>query len=418
MNRPGNHLAAILMLPAFLCGQPALPKPLASLSAAALPGRVSYQVQSSSDRKGVEQRKSLALEITSDDGRPTSHTPVPPPGFTTRGVWFGKYNPEPPARPVPGGQPRLGPVDERPKAAVKFVPEMEGDAVRVNVSVLLGRYVDKEKAVSSLLIHENETVSVPGLEAYDVAAFKVKVVRVLPSIGEPPPAIINKSKSIEVVRSEAIDSTMPSTSVKLKNTSEKGIVAIDVRIGSAVARPQGREGRNLIEPGAVYDLRAFGGESGTVMPEGYLPVGPGQIVLNTVVFADGTFEGDADAAADYLATRAGHRTQVARLVDVLDNAVRTAALDLRALRRQVAALPDDVLNMGEREAALGRYPALGQVPASILSAPFTFGMHWVKQSLVDDITAFEKSSRQAGADDVRAWLTASRNKYSDWFARL
>jgi hypothetical protein len=229
---------------------------------------VAYQIQSSLTKKGEEQSKRLALEITSDDGRPTSHTPVPPPGSTTRGVWFGKYNREPPARPVPGGQPRLGPLDERPEAAVKFVPEIEGDAVRVDVSVLLGRYRDKEKAVSSLLIHENETVSVPGLEVYNVAAFKVKVVRVLPSIGEPPPAVISKAKSIEVVRLEAIDSTMPSTSVKLKNTSEKGIVAIDIRIGGAIGRPQGREGRNLIEPGAVYDLRAFGGESGTVMPEG------------------------------------------------------------------------------------------------------------------------------------------------------
>src|SRR5215831_19218036 len=155
MNRPENHLAAILMLPAFLCGQPALPKLLASLSAAAQLGRVSYQVQSSSDRKGVERPKRLALEITSDDGRPASHTPVPPPGATTRGVWFGKYHREPPARPVPGGQPRLGPVDDRPEAAVKFVPQVDGDAVRVTVSVLLGKFRDKEKAVSSLLIHEN-----------------------------------------------------------------------------------------------------------------------------------------------------------------------------------------------------------------------------------------------------------------------
>jgi hypothetical protein len=141
-------------------------------------------------------------------------------------------------------------------------------------------------------------------------------------------------------------------------------------------------------------------------------------VLNTVVFADGTFEGDLDQAANYLATRAGHRTQLARLVDVLDIAVRAGAVDLRTLRRQVAALLDDVLDLGERQAALGRYPALGQVPASVLSAPFTFGMHWVKQSLVDDISGFEKSNRRAGADYVRAWLESTRNKYADWFARL
>jgi hypothetical protein len=211
---------------------------------------------------------------------------------------------------------------------------------------------------------------------------------------------------------------MRSTIVKLKNNSEKGIVAIDLRIGSAIARPQGPEGRNLIEPGAVYDLGAFGSESGTVMPEGSLPVGPGQIVINAIVFADGAFEGDADPAANYLATRAGNRTQLARLVDVLDNAVRASEVDLRALRRQVAALPDDILNMGEREAALGRYPALEQVPGAVLTGSFTLGMHWVKKSLVQDITTFEKSHGQASVDDVRAWITASRSKYADWFARL
>jgi hypothetical protein len=165
-------------------------------------------------------------------------------------------------------------------------------------------------------------------------------------------------------------------------------------------------------------LGAFGGESGTMMPDGYLPVGPGQIVLNAIVFADGTFEGDADPAANYLATRAGNRTQLARLVDALDNAVRAREVDLRALRRQVAALPDDVLNIGERETALGRYPALGQVPATVLTGSFTFGMHWVKQSLVQDITTFEKSHGQASVDDVRAWLESTRNKYADWLARL
>jgi hypothetical protein len=295
---------------------------------------------------------------------------------------------------------------------------MEGDAVRVNVSVLIGRYRDKEKAVSSFLIRENEAVNVPGLEVYNVAGFKVKVVRVLPSIGEPPPAIISKAKSIEVVRLEALDSTMPSSNVKLRNTSEKGILAIDVGIGGSIGRPQGREGRNLIEPGALYDLRAFAGESGTMMPEGYLPVGPGQIVLNTVVFADGTFEGDVDPATNYLATRAGHRAQLARLVDVLGNAVRTGDVDLRALRREVAALPDDVPDIREREAALARYPVLGQAPAALLTGPFTFGMHWVKQSLVDDIKAFEKSHGRASVDDARAWLATAKGKYADWLARL
>src|SRR5207237_7554192 len=115
------------------------------------------------------------------------------------------------------------------------------------------------------------------------------------------PPVVNNSSSLEVVSLEPLTYSLAWYQLTMRNLSNKtvALVAIDVFAGNRLrlsSRPQGQRGEPLVEPGAVFSCKVKGVEDVLVNRYNYeSSSAPAQsIVIKAVVFADGSYEGDAE----------------------------------------------------------------------------------------------------------------------------
>jgi hypothetical protein len=203
----------------------------------------------------------LALEVTYYQGRPPTYQRVT--GSTSYALF----------RRVPSWTP---PAGSFPARGVGIDSRLKGDAVRIEVSVILGVGSEERlEPVSTHLIHENENIAISELTRFGVEPFEVKVVRVTNSLTVHP-LITSQAGSIAVVGIDPKKSTLPSYKVSVQNLSRQNVMALGVEAlvngqKRGISMPQGKEGRPLIAPGAVYELGARGATDALLTPEGYQP---------------------------------------------------------------------------------------------------------------------------------------------------
>jgi hypothetical protein len=388
-------------------------------------------------KQGATPQPALALEVSVEKG-PPSYMAVAPAGSKSRGSTFARFG-------------RIlswkAADNSQPVSAVRVVPVAEADAVRVTVSVLLGQNHGTEKAVANYLIHGNEQISTPELAGFGVQPIDLKVVPLAKPPSLDPPAATNNTSSIEMVGVKPDGSLLATFIVTVKNLAPKRVLALDIKIFTGknwpiFARPQAVEGRGLIEPGATYEFRVAGGgqretaASGgqrETAASGTVPLAPTAFTINAVIYDDGSYEGDDQAAADYLTIQAGYWLQLKRVAALLDAASSAPGSDLRTLWAQVTGLAetatqDEVLTIPPKyvfPAGIVQFNAVGD---------FKLGARRVKQLVLEDIRTFEKAhppqgvsaaaagSHSAGTpatpDEVRAWLAKATERYSGWVSRM
>ncbi|CAN5462381.1 hypothetical protein BH20ACI1_BH20ACI1_08730 [soil metagenome] len=208
--------------------------------------------------------------------------------------------------------------------AVNFVSRREGDAVKVDVSVFTGlKLHEKEEFVTVLTMRENDKVIIKDLLKFSVEPFEISVVRVAPSAAVLPSVEI-KSKSLALVSVEPNYSTLPSFKLTLVNNSDKAVKMFSFAITSddkmmLSGMPHGDEGKALIEPGGLFQREFMNAYQDVKVSDGQtLPVQPNQVFrISTVVFEDGTFEGDQRSAATFLAFEAGRKMQIKQIIALL-----------------------------------------------------------------------------------------------------
>ncbi len=192
----------------------------------------------------------LVLKIVYFKGRPTAYNPVPDINAKPSGGWFALF------QRIPNWQPPS--ADALPVRAVNIISRLEGNAVKVNVSVFTGqKFHDREEFVADYLIGENEMIEVKELSKFGVEPFELSVVRVAPTVTTLP-TVDNKTVSLAVTSIEPHYSTLPSYKIKFLNNSSKAVSAFtfetlssDVRRLSAM--PHKPEGEILIKSGETYE---------------------------------------------------------------------------------------------------------------------------------------------------------------------
>jgi hypothetical protein len=358
----------------------------------------------------------LALEVTYLEGAPPAFQPV----GKTGGTWYGRFGR------VPAWTPPEGSL---PARAVNIIPRIEDGAVRIDVSVYVGaQFFDKELAVASYLLKESDKVTVEELAKFGVKPFEIAVVRVAPG-NSALPLIVNNTWSLEVVSIERLESSLAWYKLSLRNLSDKNIAAaeIDVFAGTKLrlsGRPRGERGAPLVEPGAVLTTKVKGVEDVLMKRYSYEPeTAPAQsIVIRTLVFVDGTFEGDAEPAAQWRAGTIGYKTQLTRVVALLQEAMDATELKganlVEMIARQVSALSTDVQPSVIDEVSK-EFPSLDQKAKTSVGSGIQYSMHSVRKELLDEIEEFQKShNRPTGEKEVRSWLGATAEKYKQWLSRL
>ncbi len=359
----------------------------------------------------------LALEVVSKKDFPPAYHPVPGPGSEFDGAWFFRFGRIASWRP---------PTDSFPVRSVRVVSRLESDRVRVLVSVQRGaRFNDSQDLVADYIANEGEKTWIETLKQFGVEPFQITLVRITPSMASPP-SVSNQTNSIEVVSVEASDSTLPGYTLVLRNGSARSVKALALRMideGKEIlqAQLQNPESQPMIEAGSFSRTEPLGGRGAVLTPGGYQPYAPThpQIVITSAVFDDNSFEGDAAAASMIVGRDLGRTVQLQRIVPILRLAARNedAGLGqtLLMLRERVSALTDQVPESVSTQ-LIKDFPTMTH-PA--LQSSLEAGAHLIKNQLLGDITAFERSHPPPIERRVFwKWLRATLGKYEAWLSRL
>ena len=352
------------------------------------------------EKPGSAAQPKLAIEIV--DGRKRLPAPVLDP--PSEGGFIGMG----PTKPLADWKLSKNTI---PLTGIRIRSTLEGDAVRIKVAGVFDdtepveapgpKYGPVEKAIGSYLAREGETVNVVALTNLGFEPLVLKIVKAEPLIEDPPlssepPQVINNLKSVAVV--SLVPETQPSNSYQLtvQNISAKSIVALDVYIPHG----SGRQGvtslgdvtRPVMVPGATTATWMNESRGGRTTVHGFMPAPlSGKIIVGTVVFADETYEGEAERAVEIIGEQKGRRLQLARalplLQKILESPDQEAVGMLDRLQAEVSGLRIDVdgQTVGGLET---RFPELPKSHGrkrltSILMRGFTQGRHELLSRIKD-----------------------------------
>lgn len=337
-----------------------------------------------------------------------------------RRVWFSRFER------LAGWQPDAGAL---PVRAVEVSSRVESETVlQIAVSVRMGeRYHDEVKQIATYSVRVDERVAVEELKQYGIVPIELRVVRTKPAAEAAPPYVESRTSALQLVGVEPREATFPSYVVRLKNVSGKDIAALHVEFHTgkqhSTVMPQHPQNLPLIKAGEVYELNASGGDGGELTADGYTPHGLQKVVIPTVVFTDGTFEGAPLAAAEQHALRHGRKLQITRALALLRKTLKEAldaseAAVVARFKSEVSALGEEVEPQAFEQLA-SKFPTLGQHDRQMLREAMRFHLHTVKTDLLKAIEKFEDEHAQSPQQiTLRRWLESVQETYVQWLARL
>jgi hypothetical protein len=350
----------------------------------------------------------LALEVTFLPGTAPAYQMVTRTEAPKGGTWYTRFGR------VAGW--RL-PAGHKPISAVRVVPYLEDDKVRVVVSLLRGKFHEVEETVATYHRRENAELTVAELKDFGIQPFGIKVVRIGLQITDIS-TTVNRTRALQVVGIEPMMATFPRYKVTLHNQSDKNISALSIYVVDGgkrrlITMPQGKQGEPLIKAKDSYELKQYLPPLAQPAPQGYTPgFSPSQqIVIESLVYEDGTYEGEAEPAATYLGFTAGRKTELKRIVPVLESALASSA-SLEELRLQLTSLSYDI-DDAELAALVEGFPGFDRMR---LKSPIETAIHGVRKELVDNLDRFHKDQYRTGTS--LEWLTRTRDVYTGWLSRL
>lgn len=362
----------------------------------------------------------LALEVTFYPGRNPAYSTVPGPDAKPSGAWYAMF-----AR-VPSWQPSAGTQEIE---AVRVISRVEGDGVMVTVSTLSGRKaLENEQRVGTYVIRETEKISIDDLKKFGVEPFQIKLIRVNPNLLAVPPVVLKGVDSVMVLNSMPKETTLPSYRIILRNQSNKNIVGlgVDVVAGGRIeltAKPRGIEGHPLIPAGKEYWLTVAAPNRAQPTADGYVPTSPTdqQIQIKAAVFDDGTFEGDAEAAAAVKGYLAGEKMVLPRLIPLLQSALNSTDGDLaealRKLENQVSSVVSDADPQIVQTLA-AEFPQANDARRKEIKATMEVTATTIKSNLLKEIHTLNEGAAGLNADRYRTWLTKTTERYEKWLSRF
>ncbi len=355
----------------------------------------------------------LTLEITFLKGRPPMYMTISNSLASARWTWCGAF----------GRLPDFKTSAERPPVqAVKFIPYLENGAVKVKVRVFTGQKgFENEEDVVVYSMREGERASVKELTNFGVEPFEIAVVRVAPTVSAVP-SVENKTGSLTVTSIEPNFSTLPSFKLSVLNNSYKAVSAFTyetVENGRKriSAMPQNRYNENLIEPGATLVREIQTPFEYKQIVEGESPKqASGQIiVISSVIFADGSYEGDAFRAAQFRAYIAGRKLRVKQLIALIQANEKSSSEYSFANFVEQASKLETKIDEQEFSALLKQFPSLTESEKAFLRDGIETASDMVKEEFLSETKRYQP---KLDSTDARAFLKGLKEQYQKWLARL
>ena len=309
-------------------------------------------------------------------------------------------------------------------SAVTFVARQNGDLWNFKVLVRLGEFYDAgEYEVADLMLRTNERAEINGVTRFGLSAFRVAVVKV---IGQPgrQPYVNNKTQSLALEKLEV--GVLPEPHLlTLRNKSDKHVLAIQYnsfKNGKFLFLRWLENGPTepLIKAGDTYRLEAVSQDLVCGDPDGYRAAQSNMIAISSVVFADGSYEGEQGLAALIRGQAIGNKKLLQRVVSTLENL--SAGSDpnpaelifyLRNLYRETDDVAEPYLAEQLQRSLPGPH---GSDSIKFLTDMIRFGQHEVRSSLSRDAEQLERMNRPQNAKIVLSLSEQTLAKYKRWLA--
>lgn len=355
----------------------------------------------------LDPQGSVAVVVTYTDGRRVPMTVGPNSG----GAWTNAF-PR-----VAGWTP---PANEAPVGAINYACGRTGEGVRVAISVFRGSQRLSADPITTVVVTPDHPVIVDKeLRAVGVEPITLTVAA-LTVPDAPLPIVTTGSNDIEVVSVAMVDKPVPRYVLRLTNHSTKAVRSLEVQLtrgGRLVTRTKAAddEGQVLMAPGGSVGLQ-FQIPTGRAGPAGAVAVDPvDHIVVAALLWADGSFFGDASWVRDQAALNFGERLQLARVIAELERA-RAAGpgatvAGLRAALGNLSVEASDA-TIDEARQSLGANVTMSPAEARTLN----LSLSRIKRLALSDLADFESGPPLAGA--LQAWLKTEVERFQRWHDRL
>jgi hypothetical protein len=350
------------------------------------------------------QAPGYALEVTYFKGRPFSYQKL------SNWSWYALF------QRVPGWK---GAAGETPVEAVKIAPRTEQGSVKIRVTVLKGKFLETEQPVGDYIITENVKFTIVDLTKFGVVPFDVSLVRA-PATVASLPSVINKTRSLQA--SVAPDSaSLPTFQLKLINDSAKAVRAFTYETTADGRQrfsgmPNQREGGILIAPGGTHEEKVRIALDAPATSTGEVPAAVDNVTIQitSVIFADGTYEGDIFQAGRYRAMMLGERTQLKRILEILRSDAAATSLDI--LYGQVSDLTWYV----DEPAFEGFVKGIGGLNEKMtedLHESVLLASNDIQRNFVAEFGEKRNSMGDKPAE-FQAWLKTAAERYQKWLSAL
>ena len=314
--------------------------------------------------------------------------------------------------------------DKTRPSAIKLVCRVDGDAVEITASVFFGP-LDKtdpqslqgypQQKIGTYSPHLNESIVLQEMEQLGLQPWTIKIVNAqLPNPGTLP--TVNEVPSIQP---EILGVDREGYRIALRNLSSQPVTAflVEESFDHNHNYQEGNDRGVLIAPHASHEFRLFCDTSTSASLSDTAPKPASCVfILKAALFADGSYEGDASAAAALAARSIGAQFWSRRVYELIDNIVSDSALDdpskLTRLRSELPRLfeePDPAI-LAQIQRLFPGLPAaeLGSVKASISSA-----LAPDKQRALSALEGFEKWWRKQGSSNIslaQLWRDWKKNE--------
>ena len=347
----------------------------------------------------------LSLKVVVGHGRPTFY-PLPDENKQGAGGLIG-------AGQLPSARRLSGP----PVDTVQLVFAREGSGARVTVYAHRGSGESRESLkVAECFVSERQEYTVTQLAAYGVEPLTLSVVGRV-EVELVPPRVDSRLQGVEVSEIK-IHAEAPSFELVLRNVSDKEIRAIEIEeyrgMMSKGPPPMYDWKQTLpVKPKKTFSVTLEFGWNGKETPEGHAVEPPDRVQLKSVLFTDGSYEGDSRFAARAEAFREGRKIQLKRLLELLRGLEETPAdyTSLQGLAQQVEML-EPTVEWPAVNAFAERYQVLYGDELERLKGLIESGMKLQRGIMLNEVNRFLKQTSPASDPAAtQRWLKMMREGY-------
>lgn len=356
------------------------------------------------------QQPRFALEMA-EDGVPFHFVIVPeePLGGGIESTFFS-----PSFHLLPGRD--AGNSEQSPPSGVKVVSKVHGDEVAFTVSVIFGSFDTNDtnysleghpqRSIGSYSAHLNESITLQAMEQFGLRPWTIKIVNAQLS----GPASLPMMNEVPSIQLEILGKDREGYRIALHNLSSEGVTALlaeeTLDHNSEYSEFGGR--KPLIAAGGSHEFRLFCETSGSASSSDSVPgPAPCAFILKAALFADGSYEGDAGAAAGLAAPSIAAQFQHRRVHDLIDKVLADAALDdasrLSRIRSDLPKLspepPPELL-----EQIQIRFPGLTPEASDRVNTSINIAFAQEEQNTLRALNNLEQSPSQSLKKALAQWL--------------